>query len=188
MNDEQLVAAYQTGDSSALTTLYEQYIGPVFRFVRRRVGTQAEAEDLTQDLFLEVCDALPTVVLTKGFRAWLYGIATNKIKSFWTQEYAMPVTSVDALMEDRGWELPAAQTAESTLSITEENLLKELSRLLPENQAQVIYLRFYREYSRKEVADALNTNENTVKVWQYRALQTLRDQRIPFLQAVGGTV
>ncbi|OIP98331.1 hypothetical protein AUK40_01755 [Candidatus Wirthbacteria bacterium CG2_30_54_11] len=188
MNDEQLVAAYQQGDQQALISLYDRYIGPVFRFIRKRVATATEAEDLTQDVFLEVCSALSTVVLSKGFRPWLYGIAQNKVKSFWTREYAMPVSSVEALMEDSGWEVPAVETAQSTFSVTEEKLLSELLRLLPENQAQVIYLRFYKEYSRQEVAEALSTSENTVKVWQYRALQTLRDQRIPFIQAVGGLV
>ncbi len=186
MHDEQLVSSFQNGQDEAFVQLYERYFLPLYRFVRQKVSSATEAEDITQDVFLSVCEELRHVTLTATFRAWLFGITANKIKTFWLQHYQMPVESIDLLLETKGEESFVEHGKQRpAIDLSDETILTQLLKVLPEQQAKVVYWRFYRNLTREETAATLATSENNIKVWQYRALQTLRQVGPQFLMPEG---
>lgn len=173
MDDQKLVSLFKQGNKDAFISLYRTYVDPIYRFVLRRVSNATEAEDLTQETFMAALDQLKPTELTTSFKSWLFAIAVNKIKAYWLKEYQMPKASIEQLLETDTL-LPTAQSGEpEPISADEEELLKFIATLLPAEQAEIIMLRFYRGLSRKETAEILGLSENTVKVFQYRALQTL---------------
>ena len=170
-----LVEAFQNGDKQALIVLYRHNVKDLFRFIRKRVSSTQEAEDLTQDVFLEVCRTLKKAKIKKSFRSWLFGIATTKVKAHWQAKYRMPLVAIEPLLQTK-----QLSYKQSEFVLTKEDLqdkaqmVRRLLHVLPDKQAWVIRLRFDKGYSRKETAKELRTTENNIKVWQYRAPVSLR--------------
>mgnify|MGYP001600288097 CR=1 FL=1 len=170
-SDYDLVNTAQRGDQQSLVTLYERYYDRVYRFALSRLGSVADAEDLTQDTFLKMVDKLSSFSW-KGspFSAWLFRIAHNGV--------------VDTVRRRsrRGLQVPmeAAQVAvaasyeggmDDTLLLND--LVNAMGRLT-QAQQEVLSLRFGAELSVSEAAQALGKAEGTVKATQFQALQALR--------------
>ena len=80
LSETELVARSIDGDAGAFGTLYERYLGAIYRYVYYSVPDHAEAEDLTENVFIKAWQALPRFHLKgPGFRTWLYRIAHNAI-------------------------------------------------------------------------------------------------------------
>ena len=65
-------------DPSAFRTLYEQHARPIYRYLYSNVGNQADAEDLTSQVFLQALEDLDKFRNQGGFRAWLFAIARSR--------------------------------------------------------------------------------------------------------------
>ena len=170
-NDYDLVNTAQRGDQRSLVTLYERYYDRVYRFALSRLGSVADAEDLTQDTFLKMVDKLSSF-RWKGspFSAWLFRIAHNGV--------------VDTVRRRsrRGMEVPmeaahiaVAASCEGGMDniLLLHDLVNAMGRLT-QAQQEVLALRFGAELSVSEKAQALGKAEGTVKATQFQALQALR--------------
>jgi RNA polymerase sigma-70 factor, ECF subfamily len=168
--EERLVEAAVTGDVQAFTALYDKYLNRVYRYVYYRVRNRADAEDLTQQVFLRAWGAInrytPTGV---PFAGWLLTIAHNLVVDFLRR--AKPV---DPLEEEptngQRWADPegSAIARHDALAVQ-----RAISWLKPAQQ-QVILLRFFEHMSCSDVAATLNKSEVSVRVMQHRALAELR--------------
>ncbi len=69
----------QRGDERAFTLIVRAYEGPVFNYVLRLVGDRAQAEDLTQEVFLRVFQGLPKFSLRSKFTTWLFQVTKNRV-------------------------------------------------------------------------------------------------------------
>ncbi len=76
-SDEKLIADYLKGDEDALKLLIKQYLKPVYYFVYRYVNNAAEAEDITQDVFIRMWRNAEKFDGQKNFKTWLFSIAKN---------------------------------------------------------------------------------------------------------------
>ena len=77
--ESQLTAQALQGDKEAFGDLYEYYLEEVYRYVFYRVSNEADAEDLTEQVFLKVWENLPNFQQRVPFKAWLYRIARNTV-------------------------------------------------------------------------------------------------------------
>ena len=77
--DLALLRKAQRGDERAFVVLVRSYELPVYNYVLRTVGDRALAEDLTQDIFLRLYQALPGFSLRCRFTTWLFQIAKNRV-------------------------------------------------------------------------------------------------------------
>ena len=77
-NEESLVRRAQQHDHEAFAQLYEEYFDKIYRYVTLRIGNETEAEDVTQQVFLNALQSIPSFKW-KGipFSAWLFRIAHN---------------------------------------------------------------------------------------------------------------
>ncbi len=81
--NEDILAAQRAleGDSAAFAGIVERHAGALRRFCLARLGDPEDAEDAVQDVFLRAFRSLRTFRLGSSFRAWIFGIAVNRIKS-----------------------------------------------------------------------------------------------------------
>jgi len=143
----------------------------VYRYLYYRTGNQADAEDLSEQVFLQAWAAIESFRWQgKPFHAWLYGIAHNALTDH--QRRMRATTSIDR--DDGSLELESeSATREITQWIDAEVLGRAVSRLTEEQQ-QVIVLKFVEGLDTSQVANLLDKQEGTIRALQMRALRSLR--------------
>lgn len=168
--DADLVRAVQAGDATALSTLYQRHVVPVYRFVRRRVATTETAEDVVSETFLAVVEHIGRFRFQASFRSWLFMIARRRIADHWRRRYRLPETAIEPVL----WLLaaPADPPADMGATGSAERLRPLLGRL-PERDRRVLECRFFEERSIAETAETLGLTEGNVKVIQHRAIKKL---------------
>src|SRR5207247_9016818 len=85
-SDESLALRLRDGDAAAGETLVKRFHQPLIRYLHRLSGTDHLAEELHQQTWLSVLDHIEKFdpdSTTGGFKAWLFGIATNKANAHW---------------------------------------------------------------------------------------------------------
>ena len=171
-SDRPLVDAARAGDEGAVAELYSAYFPRVYRYMLARTGNVGDAEDLTEEVFIRVLDALGRFEWRQApFSAWLFRIAHNAIVSHQRRDGA------------RGRQAPLSPTLPVRAQGPEEMvearmMLDEVMRAtenLPDAQRQVIALRFGADLSVAETARALGKGEGNVKVIQHKAIAKLRE-------------
>jgi RNA polymerase sigma-70 factor (ECF subfamily) len=167
-----IVDAARAGDESALAELYNLYFPRVYRYILARMGNPYDAEDLTEEVFLRVLDAIERFQWREApFSAWLFRIAHNAVVSQRRKEGARGRSSPlsEALpMDSQGPE----EVVENWLALNE---IMRAAETLPEAQRRVISLRFAAGLSVAETARAMSKGEGNVKVIQHKAIAKLRE-------------
>ncbi|MBI4054137.1 MAG: RNA polymerase sigma factor [Candidatus Doudnabacteria bacterium] len=170
---EVLVRNAHSGDKEAFRELYEFFADPIFRFIKLKIQSQQEAEDILQDVFLKAWLALPKFRLEQAnFRAWLYRIASNAVTDNFRKRYRSPQTlelfdGFDAATTD--------SVAESVGLRLDAKSVRQMFSRLPANYRAVLELRFVEDFSVKETAKILKKSRLAIRLIQYRGLQKLRD-------------
>ena len=169
--EEDLIARAVQGDAEAFGDLYERYLARIYRYAFYRVNDVAEAEDLTEVVFLKAWEALGNYRLQDvPFGAWLYRIAHNVIiDRHRTRKEILPLEGQLVLRD-------MTDGPEDRLDWREtiETVAHALSQLSPLHQ-QVLTLRFISGLSHAETAVVLERSEEAVRVLQHRALYALRE-------------
>src|SRR2546428_3553002 len=78
-DDAALAVRASKGESAAFGLLYDKHVDAIYRYVYYRVRDDAEAEDLTSDVFMRALRAMPRYEPRQAFLAWLYRIARNAV-------------------------------------------------------------------------------------------------------------
>ncbi len=171
MQDEQsLVQRAQQHDQEAFAQLYEEYFGKIYRYVVLRIGNQAEAEDMTQQVFLSAIKSISSFKWRNiPFSAWLFRIAHNQAVDYLRKRSRRPTTSLEESLA--GGDSDPQQTAEHKLDI--EQLILA-TRQLTLAQREVISLRFASELPTAQVASIMGKSEGAVKALQHSAIVALR--------------
>jgi len=178
-----LVERAQRGDRAAFGQLYQRHVGDVFAYVQLRVRNVALAEDLTQDIFMNVFRALPKFQWHGSFAPWLLRCAHNRVANHWRTQGRRP-EQVDLPTEDDG-ERPMPDLAADTDPNEEIDLRLSTEQVqlamydLTELQQQVIALRFGAGLSLAETADIMDRSQNAIKNLQHNALAALRRRLLP---------
>jgi RNA polymerase sigma-70 factor (ECF subfamily) len=173
MDDEtldRLVANAKRGDSQAFGQLFDEYAGPIHRFIASRVNNPSDAEDLTQLVFVKALEALPRYE-ARGipFGGWLFRLARNAIiDQIRTRRDHLPL--VTALTRETDEAGPEARAA---LRDDLDRVAQALTELT-DDQREVIELRFFAGLSVLETAVAMGRQEGTVRGLQFRAIAALR--------------
>ena len=97
MQDEQgIVRQAQQGDKDAFTQLYEAYFDKIYRYIVIKIGNKAEAEDMTQQVFLKAYQSIRSYKF-KGvpFSAWLFRIAHNQIVDYFRKQSKRPIVGLN---------------------------------------------------------------------------------------------
>jgi RNA polymerase sigma-70 factor, ECF subfamily len=142
----------------------------VYRHVYYWVGNRADAEDLTQQVFLQAWRAIGRYQRTgASFAAWLLTIAHNAARQFHRdRKPAAPLEFEPA--DPTAWTDPEVEV----LARHDRAAVRRAIMRLRDEQQQVIVMRFVEHLEPRDVAAALGKSEINVRVIQHRALNELR--------------
>jgi RNA polymerase sigma factor (sigma-70 family) len=101
--DEELMLAYAAGDAGAFDLLYARHRGSVYRYLRRHCGQPTTADEMFQDVWMNVVRARSSYAPTAKFATWLYRIAHNRLVDHWRATGVMQFVAPDS--EDDGPDL-----------------------------------------------------------------------------------
>jgi len=167
--EESLVRRAQENDQEAFAQLYEEYFDKIYRYLALRVGNEMEAEDMTQQVFLNALRSISSFKW-KGvpFSAWLFRIAHNQAVDHLRRKKKRAAVPLDESLSSG--DSPHATTE---LKMDIEQLLRATKRLT-EAQREVISLRFTSELSIAQVAKVMGKSQGAVKALQHSAIVALR--------------
>ena len=166
-SDEVLVNLYTDGCNEAFDALLDRYKTRLYDYICYQLGFRqdAYADDIFQETFVKAIMTLKNKRYTHDghFLPWLTRIAHNLIVDIFRRENTNIMVSQDC---DNDKMLKKAHIEESYLEaeIINQQTLEDLHRLmrhLPENQREVLHMRFYEELSFKEIADKTGVSINT---------------------------
>lgn len=165
-----LVERATIGDATAFARLYDFHVNRVYRFVYYQVGSHAEAEDLTQQAFLQAWHAIGSYRQTGSpFIAWLLTVAHNVVVGSRRRSQREAKPRARERKVATIWDTEA----EALAGVDRARLREAITRLKPDQQ-QVIMLRFVERFGYAEIAAAMGKSEGNIRVIQHRALSELR--------------
>ena len=158
-------------DRAAFTVLYDNYVDRVYRHVYYRVSNQADAEDITQEVFIRAWKAINKYKKTGApFVAWILAIAHNLVVDYYRgRKESIPLDEARAV----GGSDETNPEAMTEASLNRSHIRNAISKLKGDKQ-KVILMRFIEGFSYEEIARLLNKSEGAVRVIQHRALGDLR--------------
>lgn len=165
-----MIAAAQRGDTQAFTELYNDSVDHVYRYIYYRVQSQAVAEDLTSDVFVQVLEKLGAYKdKSVPFLAWIYRIAHGRVIDYYRKSrFRDHQASLDDI------DVGAEQDMDINLmDIYNTEHVHTAIHHLNEEQRQVIVLRFIEGHDLETTAQLLDRSVSAVKSLQYRATQSL---------------
>lgn len=177
MNEEQTwVAQAQQGDDEAFTRLVETYQTPVFNLCYRMLGEPELAEDAAQETFLRAYQHLHRYDRKRPFATWLLSIAAHYcIDRLRRRKFSM--FSMDAEDEEgNSIELPdldAPNPESETVKGQMQERIHAMLKDLDNTDRAAIIMRYWYDYSEKEIAESLNLTVSAVKSRLHRARKEL---------------
>ena len=165
-----LVNGAVSGDADDFGSLYDLYVGRVYRHIYYRVSNIKDAEDLTQQVFIKAWKAIGRYQKTASpFLAWLMRIGHNLVIDYYRSKK-------DITYFDSEWVFKDSASNPERLAIEHFNQqqLRNVILQLPDAQQQVILMSFIEGFTYSEIASALGKREGTVRVILHRALKKMR--------------
>ena len=171
--DESLMIQYKSGDARAFETLYQRHKGPLYRFIRRQCADASAAEELFQDVWMNLIRSRRRYRVRAKFTTFLYHIAHNRLIDFYrsSAKYALtePEVEVDSLAGSTG-------STEARVDITRQ--YEQLQRrifALPREQREAFLLHEESGLSIEEIALTTGVGRETAKKRLRYAVRKLRE-------------
>lgn len=180
--DFRLVALAQQGDMTAYDALVTRHRGRIYAMIRNMIHQEADAWDISQDVFIKAWNALPRFEAKARFSTWIYRIAHNAVYD-WVRK--RKIQSAGELNDEiftrekidsgsfttpAGGESPDDTMAMGELRLKIEAALAKLSS----DHREVVLLKDVQGLSYKEIADAMSCSLGTVMSRLYYARQKLQ--------------
>jgi len=162
---EALAAKAALGDKNALYSLCEKLAGSIFFRAKCMLGNEMDAEDVTQNVLLRMCESIHALREAKAFRAWVCGIEINETRRFVAQharhgEIVNIEDYLELLCENHADRLPQAYMEYQGLN----NEVMEIISHLPVRQREAVMLHYYDEMNINEVAHVMGiSHQNASK-------------------------
>jgi len=169
-DEESFIRRVKQHDQEAFARLYEEYFDKIYRYVAIRIGDKMEAEDITQQVFLNAIKAAPSFKW-RGIpvSAWLFRIAHNQVVDYLRRKTRRATVPLGEHLVASGDD--PQLIAERRLDIER---LSSATRNLTPAQQEVIALRFAGELPIAQVAKTMGKSEGAVKALQHSAIVALR--------------
>jgi RNA polymerase sigma-70 factor, ECF subfamily len=187
--DAILMLRVKQGDLPAFEILVEKYKQQVMNLAYRTLGGASEAEDIAQNVFIQVFKSAHRYKVTARFTTWLYTITRNLCLNEIRRRNRHPTESLDLKhpdftdqplrqFEDEGYSSPP----ESALLVELEEKIEESLASLPEKQRTALFLFRQQEMSYEEISQVLRCSLSATKSLIHRARETLKQQLKPYLR------
>jgi RNA polymerase sigma-70 factor (ECF subfamily) len=184
--DVRLMRLVAAGDTTAFEQLIERHQALVVGTVARMLGSNAEVEDIAQQVFIRVWKSAARYVARAKFTTWLLKITRNLVFNEMRRAKRHPHLPVQ--IEPEAEEIPLKDETTSTPDATllENELQAAIEKaitLLPDMQRMALVLRRYEDLSYEEIADVLDLSVPAVKSLLFRARSELRERLRNYLES-----
>ncbi len=160
---------------AAFGRLYDIYFDSIYVYVRYKVNTKEDAEDIVSDVFVKAMKNL------KGFEwrgfsfsAWLYKIAHNLVVDYYRKskkKKAVSLETTKGFLVDELSESPELQAQKGS----DIGILLDMLARMPDTQREVVYLRYIKDLSIEETVEVTGKSVDSVKSLAKRGLAYLRE-------------
>jgi RNA polymerase sigma-70 factor (ECF subfamily) len=175
VNEEQTwILQAKNGSDEAFTYIVETYQTPVYNLCYRMLGESEAAEDAAQETFLRAYQHLHRYDIKRPFATWLLSIAAHYCIDR-LRRRKLPVFSVDE-DEESTFEIPDAQAPHPETEMVygeQREQIHTMVQALDATDRAAIVMRYWYDFSEKEIADALNLTISAVKSRLHRARKQL---------------
>lgn len=176
--DDQLVAMYAEGSNEAFDTLLNRHQQRVYSYILHIVKDEELADDIFQETFVKAIMTIKQGRYTESgkFSAWISRIAHNLIIDFYRQEKSENTVSADNEDTDLLNRRDLCDDNIEDQMVTEQihTDIRRLIKALPESQREVLIMRYYKDMSFKEIADATGVSINTALGRMRYAIMNMR--------------
>ena len=184
--DVRLMRLVATGDTNAFERLIERHQALVAGTVARMLGSNADVEDIAQQVFIRVWKSAGRYVARAKFTTWLLKITRNLVFNEMRRAKRHPHVPVQIEPESEEIPLKDEQTTTPDATLLQNELQQAIEQaigLLPDTQRMALVLRRYEELSYEEIADVLDLSVPAVKSLLFRARTELRERLKGYLGA-----
>ncbi len=160
-------------DNPTFNSFYSQHYHLVYGYVRKHVGNDQDAEDLTADIFLACYKALDSYDPARAsVRTWLFVIVNNRLKNFYRDKKPR-VNNENVAEEDWGVQGPSIMMRSMALQDSRRQIAEAL-KSLPEQHRQIVVDKFFNELSTAQIAEKMQLSEGNVRVILHRSLKEMK--------------
>jgi RNA polymerase sigma-70 factor (ECF subfamily) len=183
--EKALIERCKTGDLAAFNELVKKYEKQVYNFAYRLTGNYDDANDIAQDAFLRVYNAIGGFRGDASFTTWLFRITTNVFLDDRKRARAHPHSSLDEYMdlEESSVARQVEDPSPTPQAMIEEQergqILESAIRSLPEYQRAMVVLYHTQQKSYEEIAEIMDLPIGTVKSRLNRARLALKEKLSP---------
>jgi len=166
----ELVIKAVNGDTNAFGELYSLFVEKIYRYVYYHTRSKSFSEDITGEVFLKAWRSISSCRGKENtFSAWLFRIAHNQMIDEIRKKQRQPTLSIES---DENISDPVSNVE----SYSEQQELLGVIDRLPQNQRQVIILKFIEGLDNREIAGIMTKREGAIRVLQMRALATIKKE------------
>ena len=178
MTDEQLVSLYVGGNYQAFDILLDRNKSNLYSYILYHVHSRDKAEEIFQDTFVKAITTIQQGRYTERgkFAAWLTRIARNLIIDLFRSEQNCCEVSNDGSEYSLYDKYTATDNSIETQMLNDRTLteVRLLMDRLPENQREIVFMRFYQDIPFKEIAEMKQISINTALGRMHYAINNLR--------------
>jgi RNA polymerase sigma-70 factor (ECF subfamily) len=184
-SDAALLGRARAGDAEAFGLLVERHQDYIYNAVYHLVGSDHEAEDIAQQVFVLAYGNLGRFRGQAKFSTWLYGIMLNTVRTYWRRQKGRATLSLDDAADDEqhaaSLDPPDDGPGPPEVSTRREQVqaVREAIASLDEELREIVVLRDIRGLSYDELAESLGLPAGTVKSRLHRARRMLKDKLEP---------
>ena len=167
MDDEKLAELAGKGDAKAFEELVLRHADKVFRMAWKWCGNRADAEDITQEVFMKLARKMHQYEPTAKFTTWLYQVTLNEARDYYRREKRRRNYETEFTREQAGMQDPA--------KMFEAAQIHDMLHRLPDEQKEAMLLVFCHGMSHRDAAGVLGCAEKTVTWRIFEARRKLKE-------------
>ena len=175
--DSELISMYLKGNENALSCIVHKHKNRLFNFIYSKVSDRDVAEDIFQDTFIKVIKTLKKGLYNEEgkFLPWIMRIAHNLVIDYFRKKNRIPTYKNKNEFDIFQFVFDKTNNIEKT--IINDQIVSDIQKIileLPDDQKEVLMMRFYREMSFKEISESTGVSINTALGRMRYALINLR--------------
>jgi RNA polymerase sigma-70 factor (ECF subfamily) len=167
ISSEELAQLAQNGSSESFAELVRRYEGRLLLFMKHKTGNIADAEDLVQEAFIKAYSNIKKYRSCFRFSTWLFTIASRLAATHY-KKLMIQTARQNEIIDNSSAEAVTEKESSDNLWLMAGNL--------PDNQYQVLWLKYIEDMSVKEISKVMGKSQTNVKVLLYRARINLSRQ------------
>ncbi|NIN34519.1 MAG: RNA polymerase sigma factor [Gammaproteobacteria bacterium] len=174
-SDEELMLSYREGDAKAFEALYSRHKGALYRFILRRCGQPAVAEELYQEVWMKLIRAREGYTVKARFTTWMYQVARNHCIDYYRRQSVAVINDQQGSLGIEAFEDQQSKQPDQQLELQQQTTqLMQLVEALPVEQREAFLLREEAGLGLNEIAEITGVNPETAKSRLRYAINKLR--------------